>query len=68
MRRVTDKYSYILEDERIKQGDEGWAYTYGTSLINSGRGRITPELIKDNGKNGLYFYKIISSNDPLIEN
>jgi len=59
---------YITSDEEIKTGDEGWCYTTGSHFTNSGKGRITKEVINQNGKNGLIFKKIIlTTNQYLIK-
>jgi len=54
---------YITSDEEIKEEDEGWCYTTGSHFTNSGKGRITKEVINQNGKNGLIFKKIILTTD-----
>jgi hypothetical protein len=59
---------YITSDEEIKEEDEGWCYTTGSHFTNSGKGRITKEVINQNGKNGLIFLKIILTTDSDLIN
>jgi len=61
-----NSFNYVIGETPIQEGDTGWAYSYGTSLVNEGRGRITFKVLEDNGKHGLYFYKIFYSDEPVI--
>lgn len=55
------KELFITSDEEIKEGD--WCHTIGTSLFNEQIGKVTKQVIKDNGKYGIVFKKIILTTD-----
>lgn len=57
-----NQHIYITSDEKIKEGD-AWCHTVGTSLFNEQVGRVTKQVITDNGKYGIVFKKIILTTD-----
>jgi hypothetical protein len=59
---VRPQHMYITNDEQIKEGD--WCHTIGTSLFNEQIGKVTKQVIADNGKYGVVFKKIILTTDP----